>query len=319
MRLREVPPEVYAREVLPLTAPLWAGRRSFAQYAEQTLEIARGVYGRRSYRTVGLYDGKRLLASFKRFERTMREGSLRRRAFGIGAVFTPQEYRGRGYASVLLASALDEAKKNRYDLAYLFSDIRPQFYAALGFRELPSREFSLRADSLPASRLDLARFGDADWGAVARLFERGEQRRGAALLRTASVWDWVRMRARHGSEHSEGNDTNLIARRGSRIAAYVFGARIPERDTFVVDEYGFGGAAGAEMLPSLLRAAAGDLRRVAGWLPPAPARAFLPKISVRKRKRAIFMIAPLTRQGERLLEAIADDSSGDFCWSTDHI
>ena len=66
MRLLEIPAERYARDVLPLTAPLWAGRRTFDEYVAQTLELARSRYGRRHYRTIGLYDGKRLVASFKR-------------------------------------------------------------------------------------------------------------------------------------------------------------------------------------------------------------------------------------------------------------
>lgn len=319
MRVREIASETYAREVLPQTAPLWAGRRSFEEYVAQTLEIARGSYGRRYYRTIGLYDGPRLVASFKRFERAMHSGTERLRAVGIGAVFTPEEYRGRGYASVLLASALDDAKTRGCDLTYLFSDIRPQFYAALGFRELPSRAFALAADKLPPKRLALARTSDDDWGAIQRIFERGELRREAGLLRSASVWEWIRMRARHGSEHGQGRETNLVARRSSRIVAYAFGVRVPERDTYFVDEFGVAGEAGADALPPLLRAAAGDLRRVAGWLPPSEYRALLPKIAIRKRKRAIFMIAPLTSRGERLLQTIAGDTTGDFAWPTDHI
>lgn len=319
MRLREIPPEQYARDVLPLTAPLWSGRRAFEQYVEQTLEIARSTYGRRKYRTIGLFDGERLVASFKRFDRTMHDGSVRLRALGIGAVFTPEEHRGHGYASVLLASALDDAKTRGYDLAYLFSDIRPQFYAALGFHELPSREFVLAADKLPAERLDLARMSEDDWSPVQRLFERGESRRQYGLARSGGVWDWIRMRARHGSEHGGGYETNLVARRGTRIAAYVLGVRVPERDTYAVDEFGFGSAAGAAALPALLRAAAGDLRRIRGWLPPGCFRALLPNVSPRKRKRAIFMIAPLTTRGNRLTQAIAGDASGDFAWATDHI
>src|ERR1700728_3005668 len=91
MRLREIAPEVYARDVLPLTAPLWAGRRTFAVYAEQTLETARSGYGRRHYRTIGLFDGATLVASFKRYERSLRDGARQLPAIGFGAVYTPAE------------------------------------------------------------------------------------------------------------------------------------------------------------------------------------------------------------------------------------
>ncbi|HXO17058.1 MAG TPA: GNAT family N-acetyltransferase [Candidatus Dormibacteraeota bacterium] len=319
MQLRVIPPERYARDVLPLTAPLWAGRRSFEEYVAQTAEFARSAYGRRRYRTVGLYDGATLVASFKRYERDVRAGDLRLRAVGIGAVFTPLEYRGRGYASVLLASALDQARSEGYDLAYLFSDIRPQFYAALGFRELPSRALTLRADTLPARRLDPAQLSDDDWNGVRRTFDRCDRRRTAGFARSDSVWQWIRNRIRTGSEHPVGRETNLVVRRRRGISAYVFGVRAPERDAYVVDEYGFADDEAAVAVPALLRAAAGDLRRIVGWLPPDGARQVVSKGSVRKRKRAIFMMAPFSSEGELLCEKISQNANGDFCWATDHI
>jgi predicted N-acetyltransferase YhbS len=316
MRLREIPPDLYAREVLPLTAELWAGRRSFDEYVAQTLEVARSPYGRRYYRTVGLYDGGTLVASFKRYERSVHDGPRRHRAFGIGAVFTPSALRGRGYASVMLALALDRARTEKYDLAYLFSDIRPEFYTALGFRRLPSREISLRADALPSSRLDPARLTERDWSSIRRTFERCEERIG--FSRSDSVWQWIRARMRNGSEHAAGDETNLIARRGSRIAAYVLGVRAPERDAYIVDEYGFADESASETVPALLRAAAGDLRRIVGWLPPDSARRLLPKGTVKQRKRAIFMMLALSAAGENALRRAAN-VAGDFCWPTDHI
>lgn len=319
MRLREIPPDAYAREVLPLTAPLWAGTRTFDEYVTQTLEIARGRYGRRHYRTIGLYDGSTRVASFKRYERAVRDGSRRLRAVGYGAVFTPVEYRGRGYATFMLAMALDEARKARWDLAFLFSDIRPQFYAALGFRELPSRRFLLRADALPATRLPLARLGDGDWDGVRHVFELAERPRRSGFLRSSTTWDWIRTRARHGSEHPMGLETNLFVRRGRGPAAYVLGARDPRRDIYVLEEFGFADDAAAAAIPALLRAAAGDLRRIGGWLPPSGARGLLPRLNARKRTRSILMMRALHPEGERLLSAASAKSSGDFCWATDHI
>jgi len=319
MRLREISPEAYARNVLPLTASLWAGRRSAEQYVAQTLELARSAYGRRHHRTVGLYDGHRLVASFKRYERTLHHASRRLRAIGFGAVFTPLDYRGRGYASFMLASALDRARKEGYDVAYLFSDIHPQFYAALGFRAFPSRELFLRADDLPFGRLRLAPLTPEDWAAVRRCFERGEMRRPAGFVRSPSLWQWIELRMRYGSEHRIGHETNLVVHGGRRLRAYVLGVRVAQRDTYRVDEFGFADDRAAAVVPSLLRAAAGDLRRIAGWLPPDGARHALPKGITRKRNGALLMMAPLSRDGERLLEAIYERSTTDFCWATDHI
>jgi predicted N-acetyltransferase YhbS len=318
MRLREIAPEVYARDVLPLTAPLWAGRRTFDVYVEQTLETARSAYGRRHYRTIGLFDGATLVASFKRYERSIRDGGRQLPAIGFGAVYTPAEFRGRGYASVMLATELDRARSAGYELAYLFSDIRPQFYMPLGFVELPSRDLTLRAGALPAQRVRPAALAPEDWTGVRRCFASCERARCAGFARSQSVWGWISMRIKHGSERSAGHEFNLVVRRGRGVRAYVLGARVPERDAYVVDEYGHADEDSA-LIPALLRAAAGDLRRIIGWLPPAGLRALLPTGTTRKRKRSIFMMVPLRPEGRRLVDRIAAERSGDFCWATEHI
>jgi predicted N-acetyltransferase YhbS len=319
MRLREIAPEVYARDVLPLTAPLWAGRRTFDVYVEQTLETARSGYGHRHYRTIGLFDGAVLVASFKRYERLIRDGERQLPAIGFGAVYTPTEFRGRGYASVMLGAELDRARSAGYELAYLFSDIRPQFYTPFGFVELSSRELTLRAAALPAQRVRPAQLAPADWNGVRRCFASSERERCAGFARSQSVWGWIAMRIKHGSEHSAGHAFNLVVRRGRGVRAYVLGARVPERDAYVVDEYGHADEDSAALIPALLRAAAGDLRRIVGWLPPAGTRDLLPKGTTRKRKRSILMMVPLRPDGRRVIGRALAERSGDFCWATEHI
>ena len=318
MNLKTIGFETYAAEVLPLTAELWAGERTRARYIEHSAQIARCGYGRRHYRTVGLYDQEQLLASFKRYERTLRSGSERLRAVGIGAVFTPEAFRGRGYASAMLALELDRALADGIDFAFLFSDIRPQFYTELGFVALPSRSMTLRADTLPRARVEVARLDERDWIGVQRCFELGERHRPWAFVRTPLVWQWLQLRMRHGSEHPESIETNLVVRRGRAIAAYVLGARAPEDDAFILDEYGFADAQAAALIPALLRSAAGDLRRITGWLPPESSRDVLPRASVRKRPKAVFMVAPLSPAAKRWVNVAAGEK-GDGVWSCDHI
>jgi len=319
MKLVPIDAEAYARDVLPLTAELWAGRRDFETFVAQTNEIAACGYGQRHYRTVGLHDGTQVVATMKRYERTVHFGTLRLQAVGIGAVFTPSDFRSRGYASAMLAMLLDQARADGYDFAYLFSDILPKFYNDLGFTTLPSRSMSLRADGLAGSRIEVQRLEETDWTGIRRCFELGERLRSWGFVRTPLVWDWVRLRFRHDSEHPIGVQTNLVVRRGRGIAAYVLGARAPEHDAYLVDEYGFADAEAALLVGPLLRAAAGDLRRVTGWLPPDPAREVLSRASIRKRAKAIFMAAPLSRIGSEWLAAATVRSNADSVWSTDHI
>ena len=319
MKLSTLDTTTYAREVLPHTAPLWAGRRDFDTYVTHTNELATSGYGRRHYRMVGFYDGAHLVSSLKRYERTLHFGTLRLNAVGIGAVHTPETFRGRGYASAMLAMLLDEARAGGYDVAYLFSDIRPQFYEELGFKTLPSRSMSLRADGLTSKRVEVRRLEEHDWTGIRRCFDLGERLRPWGFARTPLVWEWQRMRMRHGSEHAVGMEMNLVVRRGRGIAAYVLGVRAPEHDAYLLDEFGFADDEAAELIRPLLRAAAGDFRRVAGWLPPDPARDVLTRPSVRKRTSAIFMAAPLSANGKRWLTAATANKAGDGVWSTDHI
>jgi len=317
--LRRVPIDDYVREVMPQTASLWMGRRDFETYVEQVLAIAESPYGKRGYRTFGLFDGERMVASFKRYERIVRAGPTPLRTFGIGAVFTPEAYRGRGYASVMLAAALDAGRAEGYDAAFLFSDIAPQFYEPLGFTALPSRRIVLRADTLPARRLRPDALRERDWPGVRRCYDFGESLREPSFVRTAATWAYVRLRLREEALTSGLRQTDLVLRRGRSVVAYVLGARVPERDVYAVDEFGCAGPEFIATIPALLRAAAGDLRRIAGWLPPAGAREWLPPGTVRQRRSETFMAAALTPGGKRLVAAFADSGRADPCWHADHV
>ena len=319
MNLVPLDAQTYAREVLPLTAEVWAGKRDFERYVSQNLEIAHSGYGRRHFRTMGLSDGTTVLSSFKRYERAIHMGAQRLHAYGIGAVYTAPELRGRGYASAMIAMAMDRARADGYDVAYLFCDIRPQFYEDLGFTQLASRAISLRVDGLPNDRIEVQRLDDHDWNGVRRCFELRDRIRPWAFVRTPLVWELIRLRIRQGSEHTVGMQTNLVVRRGRAIAAYILGVRAPEHDAYLLDEFGFADAQAAGLVGPLLRSAAGDLRRIAGWLPPEFARERLPRASVRRRTDAIFMAAALSNAGKTWLQLASASSSGDGIWSTDHI
>jgi GNAT superfamily N-acetyltransferase len=319
VQLRAISPSEYARAVLPHSASLWAGRRSAATYVAQTLEIAGSAYGKRYYRTIGLYDGDRLTASCKRYERSVRVGAAKLRVFGLGAVFTPEALRGRGYASAMIGMLLDGGRDAGFDAAFLFSDIRPAFYEDLGFRVQPSRSVTLRTDALAKQRIEIARLEDTDWNGIRTAFSSLDRTRTWSFTRTPLVWDWIRMRLRHESEHARGAEANFVVRERGTVRAYVLGVRVPERDTYVFDEFGFSGERGAHAIPLLLRGAAGDLRRIGGWLPPHEARGLLPHGSVRERRDAVFMIAPLSDAGVRWCRLASRASDADGVWATDHI
>jgi len=320
LRLEELPPQTYADQILPLTHSLWAQGRSLDAYVAQTLDLAQTTYGRHHYHMFALTgNGSAALASFKRYERDARAGNQRLRAIGIGAVFTPEEHRGRGYASAMLGLALDRARGEGFDFAYLFSDIHPQFYRQLGFVELSSRSISLRADSLRDERLEAQPLSERDWRGLRTCFDACDAQRSFGLKRSPLVWDWIRTRMRHRGQHPHEQPVQLVVRRSKGVAAYVIAQREPAHDACVVDELAFADHDAAGLMAPLLRSAAGDLRRIVAWLPPAPVRSLLPRGAVRRRTGAIWMAAPLTPGGSRFLDLAKASGSADGIWSFDHI
>jgi GNAT superfamily N-acetyltransferase len=319
IRLDELAPDEYVRAVLSHSRTLWAGARTAEEYEAEFRAAAASGWGRRRFRTRGLRVGGELVASCKRYERALRCGERSYAAAGIGAVFTPEALRGRGYATALLGAFLDAERDTGTDLAYLYSDIHPAFYARLGFVALPSRTISLRADALPSERIDAGALGNADAPAVRRVFAALDARRPFGFARPPLDWEWQRLRAT-SREHA-GQHVQLGVRRGRGLVAYVTGRRVPAADAFVLDEFAYARDADARTIPPLLRAAAGDLRTVRGWLPPAVARDALPRGAVRARIGPITMVLPLSAAFRSAFRAFANAprSAADPCWSTDHI
>ena len=307
--------------MLPYSAELWAGNRSFERYTADLRDLAATGYGRRRFRLMGMRADGAIVTSCKLYERDLRCGQRQMRSVGIGAVFTRPTHRGRGLATAMLAAMLDAEQKAGTDLAFLFADIRPHFYEELGFATLPSRVITLRADSLPAERIAPSRIRDVDLPAIARCFAALDEGRHVALRRTPIVWDLVRTHHRIYPAH--GDNVHLVIRggRGGGVLAYCLGRRVVKADAYALDEFGF--AKGHEHLVGpLLRAAAGDLRKITGWLPPQPARDALPRGTVRARRDAILMAIPLSRTARAQWRTLLPEvrrSSGDPLWSTDHI
>lgn len=319
LRLEIIAADEYVRSVLPLSEALWAGARSSDVYAGEFRAVAGSGWGKRRFRTIGLRIGGELVASFKRYERELRCGERGYRTAGIGAVFTPEELRGRGYATAMIAAFLDAERDAGTDVVYLFSDLHPAFYERVGFVALPSRTFALRADTLSSDRVQVAVLGDADAGAMRRVYDALDAHRPFAFVRKPLDWEWQRLRAA-SAEHGAPL-LRLGVRRGRSLGAYVMGRRVPAADAFVLEEFAYGREDDAQLVAPLLRAAAGDLRTIRGWLPPAVARAVLPRGAVRPRSAAIAMLVPLSARFRSAFRAhlTGKTDPADACWSTDHI
>jgi GNAT superfamily N-acetyltransferase len=318
IKLESIPADEYTHAVLPYSASLWAEGRSFEQYVSDLRFVAKSGYGRRRFSMWGVRVNGDVATSFKRYERDLRCGERMLRAIGIGAVFTREEFRGQGLATAMLGTLLDDERKAGTDVAILYSNIRPHFYEELGFTVLPSRIFTLRADSLAFERIQPTQIRDDDWPSIARCFASIDEERPIALHRTPLVWELIRSRYRVQPE--PGHVLNLAIRAKRRILAYCLGRRVVRSDAFVVDEFSYAGAQHAHLIPPLLRAAAGDLRKISGWLPPSPARDVLPRGTVRQRRDQILMVAPLStiaRSRWKTDSRQLINAASDAVWSTD--
>jgi len=321
LKIEPIASAAYVREVLPETFGLWGDGRSFERYVADFRAIAGSTYAKRRPFTVGVVEDGRIVSSCKNYDREIRWNDVSLRATGIGAVFTPDRLRGRGYASLMLGALLDAERDAGRDVAFLYADIHPAFYERLGFIALPSRLFTLRASSLDGSPAGATPLEPADWAGVRRCFESLDRTRTWSFRRTPLVWDW--MRTQWSAPAGEGTQpVQLAIKRGRSTIAYAIGRRILRDDTFVVDDFAFEGDEGKALVPALLRAAAGDLRRVGGWLPPPVARDVLPRGSVRARKTAILMIVPLSALARTWWNDTKDATLGnraDPCWNADHV
>jgi GNAT superfamily N-acetyltransferase len=320
LRIVQLSAAEYVRDVLPHSASIWAGDRSFAEYAADFGALCASGFGRRRFRTLGLALDGTLVSSCKRYQRELRCEGRTFRAAGLGAVFTPERDRGRGYATALLGALLDAERADGTDWVYLFSDIHPAFYERLGFVRLPSRALSLRADALPHARIAARTLTDDDWPAVERCFAALDATCPFALTRPPLVWEWLRMRAR--AHEAGGSLVRLGVMRGRRLAAYVLGRRFAAVDAFALDEFAYVDDEAAGLVPALIRNAAGDLRKVTGWLPPAPARALVGRGAVRARRSGVAMVLPLSAGARAAWQRSAGSvtaSAADPCWNADHV
>jgi GNAT acetyltransferase-like protein len=320
LRIVQLSTAEYVRDVLPHSASIWDGGLSFADYAAEFGAVSASGFGRRRFRTLGLSLDGELVTSCKRYQRELRCGERTFRAAGIGAVFTPEAERGRGYATAFLGALLDAERANGTDFVYLFSDIHPAFYERLGFVQLPSRAIVLRADTLPHARIAARTLTDDDWPAIERCFATLDAARAFAMTRPPLIWEFLRMRAR--SREAAGMLVRLGIARGRRLAAYVLGRRFPAVDSFALDEFAYVDEEAAALIPALIRNAAGDLRKITGWLPPAPARASIPRGAVRARRTGITMLLPLSPGARAAWERTAagvTSGPADPCWNADHI
>jgi GNAT superfamily N-acetyltransferase len=148
-------------QIFDLTFSVWnegLSRRAYSQWnsAQMRIPWARG----RFHRFALLDAAGRVLASVKRYRYDIRLDGRDGWMCGLGAVFTPPDQRGRGYASQLIERVLDQERRDGALMASLFSEIGAPFYERLGFAVVPLDEVTVRVRSKNGAPAMLVRAGD---------------------------------------------------------------------------------------------------------------------------------------------------------------
>jgi predicted N-acetyltransferase YhbS len=130
--------------ILDDTHAIWSdglSRHAYGRFYDAQLATP---WGRGHLKRFALVDRDEVLASAKvyRFAATLDGRPIA--IAGLGAVFTSPASRRRGAARELMERLLERATAEGADLALLFSEIGPDYYARLGFVTVPTVDRQLR-------------------------------------------------------------------------------------------------------------------------------------------------------------------------------
>lgn len=140
--------------ILDHTHTVWHEGLTRAAYGQWNGAQRRTRWGRANLHRVALVDDSgALLSTAKHYRFDVRLRGREGWMWGLGAVFTPPDQRGRGYAGTLIERLVAQAQREGAMLAGLFSEIGAPFYERLGFRVVPFDEVTVavsRKDGAPA-------------------------------------------------------------------------------------------------------------------------------------------------------------------------
>jgi hypothetical protein len=180
------------------TFPIWNEGLTRAAYGQWNMAQMKTPWGSRHLRRFALLDEQgNLLASAKRYRHDIRLNGHDGWMAGIGALFTPIECRGCGYATRLVELLVERERADGALAAGLFSEIGVEFYRRLGFRTVPLDEVTVTVKRQDGSPAMLVRSGEErDLPAIAAMHVVRSAGSRFALRRDASVIHYALSRKR---------------------------------------------------------------------------------------------------------------------------
>lgn len=130
---------------------VWAMRETVEEHVQARLNSAQH---RRATWFVGCVDG-RVVVSLGRFPLQFRYHGEIVPGIAIGAVHCLEEFRGRGFAPMLMREVERISAEDGAAISLLYSDIKPDYYARMGYQQGPAWEVDAELAKLPVRRLSL--------------------------------------------------------------------------------------------------------------------------------------------------------------------
>ena len=214
------------QQIVDLTCPVWHEGLTPAAYGQWNAAQLRMPWGRDHLTRLALVDEDgALLATLKRYRYEVRIDGREGTMCGIGAVFTPPDRRGRGYASALMERVLDEERRAGTLMAMLFSEIGTAYYERLGFTAVALDEVTVNVKRKDGSPAMLVRAGgESDLPALAGLHAVRSASARFALRRDASMIGFALAKKRMFAGLSSLGQRQLeffVAEEGASAVAYV--------------------------------------------------------------------------------------------------
>ena len=306
--------------ILDQTFPVWHEGLTRDAYGRWNEAQLRTEWGRANLIRLALVnDAGDVLASAKRYRLDVRLRGTDGWMYGIGAVFTPPDYRGRGYASRLLEMMLDDARQSGALIAALFSEIGTAFYERLGFSTVALDEVTVRVTRRKGAPMTLVRFGDdRDLPAIAALHAVRSADARFALRRDAPLVHYAIAKKRLFAGLSTPGSRQLeffVAEEGVSAVAYVVLSQ--NQYGWTLEEAGDRDPAGARLgaMLEVLLAREPSLSDpiIRAWWP----RGFPPPpqltLSNRSDPKDVLMVRPLAGGIE-----VPPGPEGVFWWRSDY-
>ena len=287
--------------ILDDTYPVWNEGLSRQAYSQWNSAQLRTPWGRNHLHRVALLDERGdVLASAKRYRHDVRLGDRHGWMCGIGAVFTPEPHRQRGYASALIERLLDDASREGALVAGLFSEIGTAFYERLGFSRVPMDEVTVHVTRAKGSPATLVRAGvDRDYPSICAMHAARSGDAWFALRRDPDALHYAIAKKRLFAGLSPAGSRQIeffVAEEGATAMAYVvlsqnqFGWTLEEAG----DRDRAGARLGAILQVLVAREPSTELPLIRAWWPPT--FAVPPQLSLSRRTDPvdIFMLRPLS-------------------------